>query len=65
MMMIDVQSLQHKQENLRFFAARIPVEIIAKLDYAARLSGKKKQTCVGEALDEWATKIIVEYMQKN
>lgn len=64
-MMIDMKSLKVEQLNLQFFAARIPVEVLAKLDYAVRISGKKKQVCVREALEEWATKIIVEYMQKN
>ena len=51
--------------DLQFFAARIPIEVLAKFDYACRIYGKKKQVAIAEALEQFSTKIIVEYMQKD
>lgn len=52
-------------EILRFYAARIPEEVYQKLNKAHKICRVEKQAMVAEAIDAYATKIIIRHLQKS
>ena len=51
--------------ELKFFAARIPIKTIKKVHAAVKISGKMKQNCVADALEEWSSRIISKHFKSR